>query len=76
MNEDIRFNELAKALKSAKVKLIVKAERSGVYENFGEREARNIREEFNVPEGLYVTEDKRLNALIQNFESWAMEYTG
>ena len=71
----MKVNELKKALKSAKVKLIVKSERTGIYEDFGAREVRAIKEEFGYP--FYGEENsKYMTQLVDEFDNWAGEYEG
>ena len=67
--------DLEKAIKSARVKLIMKAESRGIYEDFGVIEARKIRDEFEI--GFCANHDEGVRSdMISEFEEWAMNYDG
>ena len=75
MTDSIKVNQLAKELKSAKVKLIVKAERGGIYENFGQRELRKIEDEF-INISSYTDEMNEMRNMIDEFDNWSARYNG
>ena len=66
---------LEKDIKSARVKLIVKAEKRGVYENFGNHEIRQLEEKYNYPDFNHPEKEKIFN-LFQSFAEWCMTYEG
>lgn len=56
-----------------KAKLIAEAKKKGVSENFGQKETRQLLEQchpFGTPE------QRTINAMVMQFELWAMDYTG
>lgn len=58
-------------IEKTKKKLIRKAEKTGLYENFGETEARKLREKFPVG---YMGEERKNMDAIEDFEKWAMTF--
>lgn len=67
--EQNAINEIAKAKK----KLIEKAKKTGLYENFGQKETNDLFNKFNVS-AFGSTEDRTIFNKIQQFEIWAMNY--
>ena len=67
--EDKAIKEIAKA----KEKLIAKAKKSGIYENFGQSETNKLFVQFNVS-AFGSGEDRLIFSLIQSFEIWAMNF--
>jgi len=67
--------QLKRDIKKAKDKLIAKAKKSGVYENFGQKELRDIVDKYG--EYVYSYEFKEAGGLsaLQEFENWVEEYT-
>lgn len=55
-----------------KGKLIRAAKRKGIYENFGQKEVRELWDRYNP----HVYEEWGLADAILAFENWAMDYTG
>jgi ribosomal protein L19E len=48
-----------------------------VYENFGQKEVRNLQDEFDYSTLKYGSPDERSMAkLIDDFDDWCSEYTG
>lgn len=66
------MREIAKA----KNKLIAKAKRTGLYENFGEKEARELSDKFNVSalSAYGSSEERFIFNQIQQFEKWCMNF--
>lgn len=60
-------------IKKAKAKLIREANAKGVYENFGQREVREIRDMFPCE-----CDETKLDILekINDFDNWCQTYTG
>jgi hypothetical protein len=63
------------AIRKAKNKLIKKADKNGVYENFGEKEQRKIEDDFPVWDMSYDDRRKTL-ALTNEFFHWCSSYSG
>lgn len=64
-------SKVTKAIKSAKIKLNNKATKSGIFENFGQKEVRQLKEKFATPGTMFNIEET--NA-IQDFNDWCMSY--
>ena len=56
-----------------KHQLIRKAERKGIYENFGQKEVRQLTD--MIGSNLYTAPQEIRNLLFQ-FDEWCMNYTG
>lgn len=61
------------AIRRAKKKLIAEVEKNGLYENFGQREVRLIREKF-IDISSYTEEMKKRREALNRFDNWAMSY--
>lgn len=62
------------AINRAKKILIDRAKTNGIYENFGQKEVREIRDKF-IKYGDYSTENWNNVSKLSVFERWCMEYT-
>ena len=65
------INELRKDIEQAKRKLINKAKRKGIYENFGQKELRYIEDKYFL-EGY---ENQKIFELINQFRDFCETYT-
>ena len=68
--------EIIKIRKTAdryKAQLIRKANKSGIYENFGQKEVRALTDMIGA--NLYTAPQEVRNILF-NFDNWCMNYTG
>lgn len=61
--------KLATKINRHRAQLSVKTEKTGLYENFGQKEIRTLKDEFSVYE-----EDN--GKQIREFEEWCMNYEG
>ena len=62
-------------IEKTRQKLISKAKKSGLYENFGQKEYGELKERLNYsPYGTPT--DRDIAAKIDNFEEWASIYCG
>lgn len=62
------------AIEAAKKRLIQKAQKNGLWENFGQTEVRHF--EDTLGGDAYGDEEERAIArAIDNFDKWAMDYT-
>lgn len=59
-----------KAIRKAKTKLIREAKTKGLYEDFGQREVREIRNMFSLESDATIIEK------IRAFDNWCQTYTG
>jgi hypothetical protein len=60
-------------INKAKKKLIDKAAKQGLTENFGEAEVRKLLDQCD-PYG--APEQRVIHSMVQEFENWTMNYTG
>lgn len=63
-----------KAISQAKAKLKRKAETSGIYENFGQKEVRKLREYIDL--GCYTQEENAKRQALESFDDWCSTYNG
>lgn len=61
------------AINFQKRKLINKAKKQGLYENFGQDEVRAIEEKF-IDTSSYTDEMNRNRNLLNEFDNWAMNF--
>lgn len=62
------------AINRAKKILIDRAKANGIYENFGQKEVREIRDKF-IDYCDYSTEMNNNRRKVDGFNNWCMEYT-
>ena len=63
------------AIANAKKKLIAKASKSGLYENFGEKEIRSIEDKY-IDISCYTGEMNNRRLALSLFFDWCMNYCG
>lgn len=67
--------QVQKTVDQVKKQLIQRWKNKGGYENFGDKEARQLHDKFNTnPYGS--SEERSIHAIIQKFDDWAMNYDG
>lgn len=73
------INQVAKAIDKAKARLIAKAEKKGITENFGQDEVRKLRDKYCTSDWYAHYHDRyaSLNAanLVQEFCEWCMTFS-
>jgi hypothetical protein len=67
--------KLERKVESEKQKLILLAEQNGIYENFGQKEVRLLKDKF-IDISSYSKEMNFMRDVIDNFNNWCMNYTG
>lgn len=68
-------SKLRKAIEQKKNALIKKANKRGIYENFGQKEVMELKDKFNYDELVYGDSSEREKAkLIDVFEDWCMNF--
>jgi len=67
--------DIDKALTTEQNRLIKTAKTRGIFENFGEKEVRKLKDKF-LHEYDYSLEMNKNRRLIQMFEDWCMNYCG
>ena len=65
--------EIKARIKSLKLLLIKKAKKKGLYENFGQKEVRKLRDTF-IDISSYTEEMNQSRDLIQDFDKWCMNF--
>ena len=65
---------LITAIKNARRKLARKAQRSGLYENFGQDEVRALEDKY-IDISSYTDEMNKRRNLIREFDKWCMNFT-
>jgi hypothetical protein len=66
---------LEKAIQKEKQKLINKAKKKGLYENFGQKEVSKLEDTFNYRQLVYGTPEERDQAdLIRLFSNWCSHF--
>jgi hypothetical protein len=67
--------KLQTEINNTKQKLINKVKRSGLYENFGQKELRKLEDKY-INLGDYTDEMNENRQLLKNFDEWAQTYNG
>ena len=65
--------EAMREIAKAKNKLIAKAKKTGLYEDFGQKETNDLFDMFNVS-AFGSSEERFIFNQIQQFEKWAMNF--
>lgn len=66
---------ISQAIKKEKTKLIKKSKAIGIFENFGQKEVRELEDKF-IDSSDYSGNINEKRILIQNFNNWCMNYCG
>jgi len=66
--------KLEKAIARTKKRLVDRAKRIGIYENFGQKEVRKLCEKY-LKSGVYSDEEDRKKGFINAFNDWSSNYT-
>jgi hypothetical protein len=70
----LNCKKMETAISRAKKRLIEKANKQGLYENFGEKEVREIEYKF-IDISSYSPNENYKRTLLRNFNNWCMNYT-
>lgn len=65
-------NKVRKEIEKQKRKLVAKAKKSGLYENFGQKECDDIECKFGI--NSYDQKMRHCYYLIREFENWCMNF--
>ncbi len=69
-------NKLTKDIARTKKRLSSKADRLGLWENFGQDEVRRLENEYNSNSLCYGTpEERKMYNEIREFDKWCMNFT-
>ena len=70
-----KYSKLINDMNKIKNKLINKAKKGGIYENFGQKEVRALKDKYSYNDMIYGDNDARLHAkLIDKLDDWAMSF--
>ena len=73
----VSYSGLTREINGTKRRLIQKAKKKGIYENFGQTEIRKLRDKYQYTILIYGSEKERAYAAqIDALEDWVMNYTG
>lgn len=66
---------IIKDVKRMKEKLIAKAKKTGLYENFGQKEYTKLKDKWSRYLGVFsdIT-DRRINEELNDFDNWCMNF--
>ncbi len=67
---DNTVSDLRSDIRKIRTKLILKAKSQGLYEDFGQKEFRQLNDKY----GRYIYESKEVNNLLFGLNEWAMSY--
>lgn len=69
------MSKLSTEIERTKKKLITRAQKKGLYENFGDKEVREIKDKYGYFELFYGSPEQRKEAgLINDFDNWCMTF--
>jgi hypothetical protein len=68
------MEKLIKEIEKTKQKLIEKAKKNGLYENFGQNEVRKL-EDKHINSSDYTREMNEKRLIVSRFSVWCMNYT-
>jgi hypothetical protein len=75
MSEYLNCKKIWTAIERARKTLMEKAKQNGIYENFGQKEVREIKDKFiDITDYSEKMNNNRLK--IDGFNEWCMNYTG
>lgn len=75
MSNYLSCKKIDTAINRAKATLIQTVKTQGIYENFGQKEVREIKDKFiNISD--YSQEMNNNRRKIEGFDNWCMNYTG
>lgn len=75
MNNYLNCKKIDTAIARAKIALIKTAKANGIYENFGQKEVRDIKNKF-IDITDYSQEMNSNRGKLRSFDNWCMNYTG
>ena len=75
IQEGSALSQANSAIAKAKKKLIAQAKKSGVIENFGQKEVRSLEDKY-IDSSDYSNDMNKIRIAIEKFDDWCMNYTG
>ena len=70
-----KIQKAKKAIQNYKDRLIRKAKKNGLWENFGQKEVSILESKFDLCRYSQVDENKQIWRLIRAFDTWCMNVT-
>lgn len=70
-----KLAKLKIAIERTRQSLLKKVKRTGLYENFGQKEVRQL-ENKHIDFFAYDNEMRTMHRTLQNFDNWCANYTG
>jgi len=70
-----KYKKIETAIKHEKNKLIIRVNKKGIYENFGQKEVRKIGDQY-IDNSSYTDETNKQRDQLRNFNNWCMTYNG
>lgn len=67
----MEYDKIKKDIEKLKKKLIIKAKKTGIYENFGQKEVSILKDKYS---DCIYTDSKSWN-LIEYFDTWCMDFS-
>jgi hypothetical protein len=67
--------KIQRDINKTKIKLIDRCKRKGIYENFGQKEVRELEDKW-INISCYTDEMNQIRNLISNFDNWCAWYNG
>jgi len=75
LNLKLNAMKVSTAIQKEKSKLINKAKKDGIHENFGQKEVRKLKNKYGFSELAYDSKEERQEALkIESFDNWCMNF--
>ena len=75
MKTEIKPLQVQRAVDNIKKKLINACEKKGLYENFGQREVRQLEDKY-VNTSDYTDKMNQIRNIIKSLDNWAGNYSG
>ncbi len=75
MTEKRLIPKLRQAIKRKKESLIKRVEKKGIYENFGQKEIRDLEDKY-IDSSSYTDEMNKMRDMIRELDDWACTYNG
>jgi hypothetical protein len=69
------MKKLLRDIETQKAKLIAKAKKTGIYENFGQREVLQLKDKY-IDSSNYYSEMNAMRGAISTFDDWCSSYCG
>ena len=75
MSNYLQCKKIGTAISRAEKMLVEKVKKEGLFENFGQKEVREIKDKF-INISNYSSEMNMNRSILKSFNDWCMNYTG